>query len=171
MSTTESSTDRRLASVCGLYCEACTVFIGSHSDRARLEGIAAKRHVPVDQLECDGCRSDRRPAHCRTCTFISCAATHAVDFCAECAEYPCAALRTFQTAMPHRLELWQDQARIQEAGVEQWLGEIRLHYSCPECRTINSAYDLRCRQCGHEPSCAYVEQHRAAIAGHPLAKP
>jgi hypothetical protein len=36
-------------------------------------------------------------------------------------------------------------------------------YSCPRCRTINSAYDLACRKCGHEPGSEYVSRHRPEI--------
>jgi hypothetical protein len=41
--------------------------------------------------------------------------------------------------------------------------EKREKYTCPQCRTINSAYDLKCRNCGHEPSCRYVAEHQQEI--------
>jgi predicted RNA-binding Zn-ribbon protein involved in translation (DUF1610 family) len=67
--------------------------------------------------------------------------------------------------MPHRLELWESQERIRKVGPEKWYSEMLEHFSCPECGTINSAYDLKCRQCGHIPSCEYVAKHREEIAG------
>jgi hypothetical protein len=158
-----------LAAVCGLSCEVCTIYVGTHHDPARLERLAARFKVAPDQLLCDGCRTERRPARCQQCEFVPCAQRHGVDFCGACPEFPCASLKTFQEALPHRRELWPDQARIGEVGPEQWLAEKRQHHACPQCRTLNSAYDLRCWKCGLEPSCAYVELHRDAVAKHPLA--
>jgi len=45
--------------------------------------------------------------------------------CSECGEYPCDDLKKFQTAMPHRIELWDNLERIKSAGYQQWLKEIR----------------------------------------------
>jgi len=82
---------------------------------------------------------------------------------------PVRPLKTFQAAMPHRRELWQDQARIQAIGCGPWLAEKRAQHACPGCGTLNSAYDLACRKCGRDPSCRYVETHRDAIAAQRLA--
>jgi hypothetical protein len=97
------------------------------------------------------------------CTFIPCAAEKGVDFCGECPEYPCDALKHFQAQMPHRIELWSYHQRIKDVGFETWFKEMVEHFSCPDCQTINSAYDTACRQCGTKPSCAYVESHKNAI--------
>jgi predicted RNA-binding Zn-ribbon protein involved in translation (DUF1610 family) len=59
--------------------------------------------------------------------------------------------------------LWANQERIKEAGYETWFEEMIEHYSCPQCHTINSAYDLTCRKCGTDPSCAYVGLHKEEI--------
>ena len=48
------------AAVCGLYCEACSLFIASHEDPERLERIAAMYGMTPEQIACDGCRSDKR---------------------------------------------------------------------------------------------------------------
>jgi ribosomal protein L40E len=92
-----------------------------------------------------------------------------VEFCGECAEYPCQDLKAFQSEMPHRIELWKSQERIREVGYEKWYAEMTEHYSCKKCRTLNSAYDLRCRKCGEEPGCEYVRLHKDEILRH-LAK-
>ena len=95
--------------------------------------------------------------------MAKCAADKGVDFCGRCPEYPCDDLRTFQAAMPHRIELWRWQDRIKEAGYETWYAEMTEHFSCRKCGTMNSAYDLKCRKCGGEPSCAYVRMHKEDI--------
>jgi hypothetical protein len=162
--------DKRLAAVCGLFCPACTVLIGHQDDPERLARLAKRLQHPVEELECNGCRSEKRSYYCREhCTMIRCAAEKGIEFCGQCPEYPCADLKTFQARMPHRIELWKSQERIKKAGYERWYVEMVEHYSCPECHTLNSAYDLVCRKCGASPSCAYVRLHKDEILPH-LAK-
>ena len=156
--------EKRLAAVCGLFCPACTVFIGTREDPQRLRMLAARVQKPAEELHCDGCRSGERCFYCRErCKMSKCASDKGVDFCGECPEYPCEDLKVFQTEMPHRIELWKSQERIREVGYEKWYAEMIEHYSCPKCRTINSAYDLSCRKCGTSPSCAYVGLHKEKI--------
>ena len=156
--------DKRLAAVCGLFCPSCTFYIGSTEDPKRLKALADRFERTVDELTCHGCRSDRRGVYCeKYCKMTKCAAEKGIDFCGECAEYPCADLKDFQEQMAHRFELWDSHKRIKEAGWETWFSEMVEHYSCPECHAINSAYDLACRKCGAEPGSAYVKQHKEEI--------
>jgi hypothetical protein len=162
--------DKRLAAVCGLFCPACSVFIGTKEDPGRLNVIAQRVQRPIEELRCDGCRSEKRCFYCETkCTMAKCAAAKGVDFCGECAEYPCKDLKAFQAEMPHRIELWKSQERIRAVGHEKWYEEMIEQYSCKKCGTLNSTYDLKCRKCGEEPSCTYVGLHKDEIVRH-LAK-
>jgi len=156
--------DKRLAAVCGLFCPACNLYIGTKEDPERLKGIAERFQLPVEKLECEGCRTDKRCFYCESkCKMAKCAAEKGVDFCGQCPEYPCEELSVFQAEMPHRIELWKNQERIKEVGYEKWYLEMIEHYSCPECHTLNSAYDLACRKCGTTPSCTYVSLHKDEI--------
>jgi len=155
--------DKSIAAACGLYCEACTLYIATMEDPERLTKLAARLQVPEEAARCHGCRSDKRFPQCDACKMSACTARRGIDFCSECSEYPCPELKEFQGQRPHRLELWDDLERIREIGCGRWLGEVRKRYVCPECGTVNSAYDLKCRECGKEPSCAYVEAHGEEI--------
>jgi hypothetical protein len=159
--------DKSLAAVCGLFCPACRVFIGTREDQGSLAVMARRFQRSLEEMQCNGCRSEKRCFYCESrCTMTKCAAAKGVDFCGECAEYPCTDLKTFQAEMPHRIELWKSQARIREVGYEKWYTEMIEHYSCEKCGTLNSAYDLRCRKCGEEPSCEYVGLHKDEIMRH-----
>jgi hypothetical protein len=159
--------DKRLAAVCGLFCPACTVFIGYQEDPERLTGLAKRVQRPVEELECQGCRSEKRSFFCRDrCKMTKCATEKGIDFCGQCPEYPCADLKVFQALAPHRIELWKSQERIKEAGYEKWYAEMIEHYSCPGCHILNSAYDLACRKGGTTPSSAYVSLHKDEIMSH-----
>jgi hypothetical protein len=97
------------------------------------------------------------------CTFIDCKQKKEVDFCADCNEFPCHALIEFKSKMPHRAEIFDSQMRMKEIGVENWLIEMKDYFSCPQCKTVNSAYHLACRKCGNTPGCKFVSQHKDAI--------
>ncbi len=158
--------EKKLTAVCGLYCPACLIYIASHETEEKRAELAQLLDKPPEALHCDGCRAEERYTYCRTCKMSACAQEKGLDFCGECDEYPCADLRAFQAARPHRLELWAAQARIGEAGWRQWLAEMAERYACPKCGTTNSAYNLACRECGATPSCAYVAEHRAEIEAY-----
>jgi hypothetical protein len=151
------------AAVCGLPCEACSIYIGSQEDPERLARFAARVGWDIAEAHCDGCRAEVRTPYCRTCGLYACATRRRHDFCIECEDYPCADLEAFKQERPHRIEIYDNLARIRGIGVEEWLAEARERYSCPECGTVNSAYDVKCRSCGHEPGSAYVAAHRDAI--------
>jgi hypothetical protein len=156
--------DKKLAAVCGLFCPACSVFIGTTEEPQRLKVMAKRFQRPLEEMQCNGCRSEKRCFYCETrCTMAKCAAAKGKDFCGECAEYPCSDLKTFQAEMPHRIELWKSQTRIMEVGYEKWYEEMIERYSCKQCGTINSAYDIACRKCGETPSCEYVGLHKDEI--------
>lgn len=157
--------DKKLAAVCGLFCPSCTFYIGSMEEPRRLEALAQRSGAPVAMFECHGCRSDKRNVFCeKYCKMTGCAAEKGIDFCGECSEYPCDDLRMFRSQMPHRAELWESQEQIKRDGYEAWFAAMAERYSCRECGTMNSAYDLACRACGAEPSCGYVAEHRDEVA-------
>jgi hypothetical protein len=161
---TDQSPDKTLAAVCGLFCPACAIYLATQAGPESLKNLAQRYGRPVEDVACDGCRSDRRFFHCNEhCAFVACAAERGVDFCGQCADYPCGDLREFQAARPHRLELWANHQRIRDVGYETWYQEMLDHYRCPTCQAINSAYDRVCRSCGAAPSCAYVGQHGEQI--------
>ncbi|MEW6185201.1 MAG: DUF3795 domain-containing protein, partial [Thermodesulfobacteriota bacterium] len=61
--------------------------------------------------------------------------------------------------------LWESLEQINKVGYSEWFDEQMEHYACPQCGTINSAYDKVCRSCGHDPSCGYVQEHKQEIEG------
>lgn len=154
---------KTVAAVCGLYCEACSWYIATTEEPERLKKLAAMMGFSAEEARCNGCRSDVRTPYCMKCTMAACAADKGIDFCGECGEFPCDDLKRFQSAMPHRIELFGNLERIRSVGYEQWLEEVRGRYTCPSCQTLNTIYDLKCRVCGADPGCSYVADHREAI--------
>jgi hypothetical protein len=152
--------------ICGLFCKACTVYIATKEAPDRLRMLARRFGVTPDEMKCDGCRSERRGSVCRTCEFTTCTQEKGIAFCHDCDAYPCEQLEAFAGRMPHRVELWTDNARIKNAGHETWSKEIAARYSCRACTTINSAYDLRCRKCGGYPASDFAAEHSDVVRKH-----
>jgi len=162
--------DKELAAVCGLFCPACIIYIGARESKERREAIACSMGLETGALRCDGCRAEKRFSYCSTCQIVACAQGRGIDFCGSCDDYPCALLKEFQNAYPHRLELWENLDRIAAAGWETWFNETLERFSCPSCGTLNSAYHLVCRSCGKRPGSAFAAAHHGKIAAHQRAR-
>jgi Protein of unknown function (DUF3795) len=161
-------TNSKVAASCGLYCGSCGIYLATQeNDTEKLLQYAIVLNQSIEETLCDGCRADRKSAHCsRMCLFIKCTLQKGIEFCGTCPEFPCKELTDFQSKMPHRVEILESQSRLMEIGWEQWHIEMKDNYSCPECNTVNTAYDLICRNCGYTPSCKFVLQHMQLIDSH-----
>jgi len=161
-------TNFNLAAACGLYCGSCGIYLATRENNTeKLLQYALVLNQSLNETFCDGCRADRKSAHCsRMCLFIKCTLQKSIEFCGVCPEFPCKELTDFQSKMPHRIEILESQNRLKEIGWEQWLIEMKENYSCPQCNTVNSAYALDCRRCGYAPSCKFTLHHTRLIKSH-----
>ncbi len=157
------TSDSAPAGACGLYCGVCSAFIATRDDPDRLAVLAQRRGLTVDDMRCEGCRSKKLSSYCKTCRLVACATERGHEFCSACPDFPCDELRAFGRERPHRAEIMDDLERIREIGRDAWVVEVLARYTCEECGVENSAYDLRCRICGHVPGNAFVADHRAEI--------
>ena len=154
--------------VCGLYCGSCGIYLATQENETeKLLQYAIVLNQSFDETLCDGCKADRKSAHCsKMCSFINCTFEKGIDFCGACHEFPCNELTVFQSKMPHRVEIPESQNRLKKIGLNQWLLEMKEYYSCPQCNAINNAYNLTCRKCGYSPSCRFVYLHSETICKH-----
>lgn len=150
------------AAICGLFCESCRYYIATQENEG-LEELAKSAGQPVEQIRCNGCRSDTVTYYCRTCDMKLCAMEKGIDFCSECGEYPCDMLKEFQAAKPHRIELFPSLDYAKENGYPAWREKMIANYSCEKCGTINSIYQFDCRKCNNDPSNPYVGRNREKI--------
>jgi hypothetical protein len=154
-----------LASVCGLYCGACGIYLATQeSDSEKILQYAVVLNQTFEETLCDGCGAKRKSSHCsKMCVFINCKLQKKLDFFCDCEEFPCSALHEFKSKMPHRIEIIDAQNRMKEIGIENWLLEMKEYFSCPQCKTVNSAYHLACRKCGEMPGSKFILQHKELI--------
>lgn len=141
--------DASLAGICGAYCGACPVYRAwADQDMPRLQALARLLNTTTDRLLCTGCRTASPFCFGGDCGIKQCARAHGVVFCAECSDYPCDRIRTFQSAAPYRAEMCRDARRLQEIGVSAWLREEDARWRCPGCGVRVPAGVDACPGCG-----------------------
>ena len=93
---------------CGLNCAECSAFKATQTkDSERKKQLAEKwteglkvEFKPED-IDCDGCISDRISGWCRIiCKIRPCAEERRVKTCAHCDDYPCKRLKEFLSEEP-----------------------------------------------------------------------
>lgn len=121
---------------CGLYCELCGARARIPRQAAALQQAMADEGWPfwgseipglapfwqfLQELQagggCPGCRAGGGyPA----CQIRTCARERGVEVCADCTDFPCGHIEPLAARYP---TLLADNARLQRAGLEQWLAE------------------------------------------------
>ncbi len=128
----EKTDNITLAAPCGIYCGECEAH-KAKDDPALMERM--KKALKTEMLPCPGCRTVQGncPAIDGTCETYSCAVEHAVDFCFECTEFPCAKLNPaadLAERLPHNIKVFS-LCCIQHQGLARFVElypEIKQRY-------------------------------------------
>lgn len=139
----------RYESYCGLYCGACEVLRANKENR--VEAVAKDWGMKPEDLICHGCKSELNCSSCKDCEIKNCAREKGVEFCFDCADYPCKFLLDLQKDEgPHHAVILDNLDRIKESGRDKWLEEQKERWSCKACGSPTGWYDKTCRKCGAE---------------------
>jgi len=125
-----------LTAPCGLDCFNCELYEDNLTDKLA-ELIHAKMGVTKGEIACKGCRrQDGKHYHLppEGCATLNCVKAKEVEFCCDCADFPCAFLAPTAdraSQYPHNMKLY-NLCRIQKVGLERWIteeaGQIRKKY-------------------------------------------
>lgn len=93
---------------CGLDCLKCDAYLATreNSDAQRKETALKwsrmyNHDIKPEQINCDGCKSDRtRFFHCDHCEIRQCCTSRGIDHCAACGDYICDILSGFIKLAP-----------------------------------------------------------------------
>lgn len=148
--------EEHLVTVCGLYCGACALYRALHEPdpvkkKTTLKVIAERYGAPAEEIECDGCLAGGKLApYCRNCQILHCAtAREGVTRCADCADFPCDIITSFNNdGMRHHAEVLDSIREQQKIGVQAWLEKQDKRWRCPQCGTPSSWYARTCDKCG-----------------------
>ena len=118
----KSSPAFAMTGVCGIYCAACECHTAK--DSPELLKYLVSVGINAESLPCRGCRKGEGdcPAIGGKCETYQCALERKVDFCFECADYPCAKLNPAAdraSKLPHNLKVY-NLAYIQHQGLEKF---------------------------------------------------
>lgn len=130
------------AAYCGLFCGACPVFLATETEG----GIKAEDGAI---LACGGCRSERLTPWCAQCSLKACAQKRGLDFCGECAEYPCESFAGFRDTpdFPYHSECPSYLSAIKAEGWKSWIASMERKWRCPDCGRECSWWDQSCPSC------------------------
>jgi hypothetical protein len=114
----------QLVAPCGIDCGNCSLNM-CKDDPAMMNRLIA-RGIPREKLPCEGCRNigGDCPVISGTCETYACVSRMAVDFCYECADFPCSRLcPSSQRAdvLPHNLKVF-NLCTIERIGPERFVG-------------------------------------------------
>ncbi len=145
----------RYESYCGLYCGACSLLLATEA--GDVSKIAADWHVPVADVECFGCKSDKVAKHCPSCEMKTCAEKRGVETCGACSDYPCAVLKAFMLdGWPHHIVGVCNLETIRRDGLARWLAEQETRWRCA-CGRKFEYYQANCPACGRKLRDSRVE--------------
>ena len=138
---------RKLASPCGLYCGVCGVYIAHRDKNIKFkERLADVYGIAVDEVECEGCLSDKQFAFCQVCPIKDCTKKKGVEGCHQCNDFPCKFVEDFPFPVGKKVILRAIPA-WKELGTERWMEEEEKRYHCPHCGYSLFRGAKRCRSC------------------------
>jgi len=116
---------RQMTAPCGRDCFNCPVYLTK--DNPRLRSIIAKRlNIPEEQVQCDGCRNENGCIPflkwTEPCPILTCTESQSIDFCFECADFPCDRLHPvvdMADRFPHNTKVF-NLCLIRKMGLEAW---------------------------------------------------
>ena len=150
----------RYDTYCGVYCGACHALRATEEGRVEEQAKAWGRDP--EEVRCHGCKSDVFSGHCRAWGIKSCAVEREVEFCFECAEYPCDRLIAFRDdEWPHHSAVTRNLAELERLGLARWLEVQAARWRCPACGHKTSWYDETCPDCGSKVVSSRDEEQTA----------
>jgi len=131
-----------LVAPCGMNCGVCKTY------------LAYSRGVPAQKGKISHCNScivrDKKCAFIkRDCEKIR---NKHFRFCHECPDMPCKNLdRIDKYYYAHYgVSLVENQRKIKEQGIEEFLKSQRTKFKCPNCGDVVSVHDGKCYACGFQ---------------------
>jgi hypothetical protein len=140
----------RYDAYCGLYCGSCTAFLATKNNTTKK--LAQEWQMDENDVICYGCKSQKVAKYCLTCPLKTCAKNKSIEFCNECAQFPCQNLENFKNSdnYPYHSEVYDYLNIIKNDGVESWLEQMKIRWSCQVCGREHDWFTLVCPECGQE---------------------
>ncbi|HEY1405338.1 MAG TPA: DUF3795 domain-containing protein [Spirochaetota bacterium] len=113
---------------CGIDCFNCDVHENNITEKVK-EALSAQYKIDKDKIACKGCRAmNGCRLHWNKCDTLDCVKAKGVDFCHECADFPCSMLMPVAEGAahyPHNTKLYH-LCRMKKIGLERWAEEAAI---------------------------------------------
>jgi hypothetical protein len=128
-----------LVAPCGMNCNVCSGYLALKNDTKKND---------IRMSYCKGCRPrDKKCAFLKkSCEHLQ---THSVQFCYQCAQYPCEKLKHIDMRYTtfFRMSLLENLASIKKNGMETFLRAEEEKWRCPTCEGVICCHNGLCFQC------------------------
>jgi hypothetical protein len=125
---------REMIAPCGINCGTC---IGHLRDKNK----------------CCGCWPETgfKPYHCSACSIKNCEYLNNTTsgFCYDCEKFPCQRLKQLDKRYKNKyhISLIQNQLKVKEIGMENFLAAENTKWTCPVCGSVLSVHRENCMNC------------------------
>jgi hypothetical protein len=113
---------------CGIDCFNCELYFEKITP-FWVERMTQMKNMSPENVPCKGCRTEKRcKFHEGDCDTYNCVAEKGVDFCFECAEFPCNRLQPLREGAdiyPHNIKIF-NLSKMKSQGIDAWLNEASL---------------------------------------------
>ncbi|MEW6527329.1 MAG: DUF3795 domain-containing protein [Spirochaetota bacterium] len=119
---------KHLTAPCGLDCFNCPMYLAGSDDNLRKK-VAQSLNISFEKAVCKGCRNEHGKIEFlhmqKTCSVYACTQAKGIDFCYECADFPCDNLHPYAdraSQVPHNTKVF-NLCLIKKMGLETWATE------------------------------------------------
>ncbi len=113
-----------LVAPCGIDCVNCELY-AENNRMDVVERMAQMTGKSVEEIKCKGCREQGGCTIHADCKTLACVQEKGIDFCHECADFPCTRLQPMKQGAertPHNLKVY-NLCRLKALGMEKFLNE------------------------------------------------
>jgi hypothetical protein len=150
-----SKETEKLIGICGIYCGTCPYYLAPReNDLEQLNKLSQERNIPVENIRCDGCLSDRIMPHCQECKtgFRKCAQNKKITWCFQCPEFPCQRLKGhtqahIENGISHHEHIVDNLRDLKENGTDQWVRKQEKAGICRQCGKRLYWFTRECPNC------------------------
>lgn len=129
-----------LIAFCGLYCGACSFKLAADEDNIlHIKAMPEyydkyKNEIPE---KCPGCRLENK---CGQCAIRDYATVRLLDYCSQCADFPCNKLMDFNNdGKPHHGEAISNLNLLKQIGEYKWIEHMKTKWT-GKCGKMMSWY-------------------------------
>lgn len=140
----------KLLAPCGLYCGVCGIFYADkHHDEPLKQKLAKAYWCKPEQIECDGCLSEKKYFFCQSCKIRNCVMEKGITGCHQCSDFPCDNIANYPFALAKQYMLKSIPAR-KERTDEEWVQWEETNWTCNACGARVFRGAKRCVKCKAE---------------------